>query len=65
MNQDTYMVLADFEDYTRAQSEAGSAYQDRRHWTEMSILNTARSGTFSSDRAIKQYCEDIWKVPTA
>ena len=62
LNQDSYMVLADFEDYTRAQRDAGTVYQDRQRWTEMSILNTARSGTFSSDRAIRQYCEDIWKI---
>ncbi len=63
LNRDTYMVLADFRAYTDTQAEAGSAFQDADRWTRMSILNTARSGVFSSDRAIRQYCEDIWKVP--
>ena len=64
--KDTYMVLADFDAYVKAQSDAGAAYQNRDAWSRMSVLNTARSGKFSSDRAIRQYCEDIWKVtPTA
>lgn len=63
LNRDTYMVLADFRAYTDTQAKAGSAFQDAAAWTRMSILNTARSGVFSSDRAIRQYCEDIWKVP--
>ncbi len=63
LNLDTYMVLADFQPYLKAQSEAGTVFQDIDRWSKISVLNTARSGTFSSDRAIRQYCEDIWKVP--
>jgi starch phosphorylase len=63
MSRDQYMVLADFDSYIKAQAEAGTAYQDLGRWRKMSVLNTARSGTFSSDRAIRQYCEEIWKVP--
>ncbi len=63
LNRDTYMVLADFGAYIQAQAAAGAAYTNKRRWSRMSILNTARSGPFSSDRAIKQYCDDIWKVP--
>jgi starch phosphorylase len=62
LEKDAYMVLADFQPYIKAQSEAGTAYQDTLHWSRMSLLNSARSGTFSSDRAIQQYCDDIWKV---
>ncbi len=62
LNKDTYMVLADFQAYIQAQSNAGTVFQDRKRWSRMSILNTARSGIFSSDRAIRQYCDDIWKV---
>ena len=63
LNKDAYMVLADFQPYIQAQSAAGAAFQDEKGWSKMSVLNTARSGTFSSDRAIREYCEDIWKVP--
>jgi starch phosphorylase len=38
------------------------AYQDQKGWTRMSILNVSRMGKFSSDRAIREYCQDIWKV---
>ncbi len=65
LNKDTYMLLADFQSYIKTQAEAGTAFQDATGWSKMSILNTARSGIFSSDRAIAQYCADIWKVPTA
>jgi starch phosphorylase len=64
LNSDPYFVLADFDAYTAAQAEAGRAYQDIARWGSMSLLNTARSGKFSSDRTIRQYCEEIWKVPT-
>ena len=59
---DPYMVLADFESYDRAQDEVSAAYVDADRWTRMSILNAARCGKFSSDRTIRQYCEDIWYV---
>ena len=63
MNSDRYFVLADFDAYAAAQQEAGKAYADISRWGAMSLLNTARSGKFSSDRTIRQYCEDIWKLP--
>ncbi|SEF79118.1 starch phosphorylase [Bryocella elongata] len=63
LNSDRYLVLADFDAYVAAQLEAGKAYSDPSRWGPMSLLNTARSGKFSSDRTIRQYCEDIWELP--
>jgi glucan phosphorylase len=48
--------------YANCQEQVSAAWQDGESWTKMSILNTARSGKFSSDRAIAEYCDDIWKV---
>jgi starch phosphorylase len=44
------------------QERVSAAYRDRDHWTRMSMLNVARIGKFSSDRAIRDYCSDIWKT---
>jgi starch phosphorylase len=62
LRHDPYMLCADFASYLDAQTAADEAYMDREHWTRMSILNTARSGKFSSDRSIQEYCDDIWRV---
>jgi starch phosphorylase len=59
---DPYMLLADFEPYLAAQDAAERAFQDADRWTRMSILNAARSGYFSSDRAIREYCDEIWRA---
>lgn len=59
---DEYMLLADYQSYSDCQEKVSQAYKDKEHWTTMSILNVARSGKFSSDRTIKEYCDDIWKV---
>jgi glycogen phosphorylase len=65
MNADRYCVLADFDAYVATQAEVGTAYSDIPHWSRMSILNTARSGKFSSDRTIRQYCSEIWDMPVS
>jgi starch phosphorylase len=59
---DEYLALADYASYVACQGEVSAAWQDPRHWTRMAILNTARSGKFSSDRVIREYCEEIWGV---
>ncbi|TFH38605.1 MAG: glycogen phosphorylase, partial [Chrysiogenales bacterium] len=59
---DQYMLMADYGSYAEAQNRAEAAYRDREGWVRMSILNTAGMGKFSSDRTIRQYAEDIWKV---
>jgi starch phosphorylase len=59
---DPWMTAADFADYVRAQEEAGAAYLDRDRWARMTILNTANSGRFSSDRTIADYNREIWRL---
>jgi len=59
---DEYYVLQDFAAYKRAQERVDSAYKNTAHWAKMAIMNTASSGKFSSDRTIREYAEDIWKM---
>jgi starch phosphorylase len=59
---DPYLLLADYQSYVDCQGRVSDAYRDKENWARMSILNTARSGKFSSDRTIRDYCNDIWKV---
>ncbi len=59
---DPWMVLADFREYVDAQERVAQAWQDESHWTRMSILNTASSGFFSTDRTMQEYNADIWKL---
>jgi glycogen phosphorylase len=63
LNWDTYMLLADFQSYVDCQAQVAHAYEDARQWSRMSILNVARSGLFSSDRTIREYADEIWRVP--
>jgi starch phosphorylase len=59
---DPYMVLADFRSYSDAHLRVDRAYRDQAKWAKMAILNTARMGKFSSDRTIREYARDIWKL---
>ena len=60
LNNDPYMVLADFADYRRAQQEAVRTYADRTAWNRKSLMNISGAGRFAADRAINEYARDIW-----
>ncbi|MDD5634040.1 MAG: glycogen/starch/alpha-glucan phosphorylase [Candidatus Omnitrophica bacterium] len=62
MWHDQYMVFADFGDYLRAQTRVKEAYKNCGEWAKKSILNTANSGKFSSDRTVREYATEIWHV---
>ncbi|MDR0854930.1 MAG: glycogen/starch/alpha-glucan phosphorylase [Christensenellaceae bacterium] len=59
---DSYLVLADFASYIDAQNRVDAAYSDRYRWGRMSVMNTARSGFFASDRSIEEYAQKIWRL---
>lgn len=59
---DYYLLGNDFSAYLKAQDEVDAAYRDRARWVKMSILSTAGSGKFSSDRTIREYADEIWHV---
>lgn len=61
-HSDYYMILADYRSYIQAQERVNRLYQDPEQWTRRSILNTARMGKFSSDRAVLEYAANIWNV---
>jgi glycogen phosphorylase len=62
LHHDEYLLLADYSAYVDCQDQVSLAYADPESWARRSILNTARSGFFSSDRTIRQYCEQIWNA---
>jgi glycogen phosphorylase len=62
LDKDWFFVLADYSSYVRCQEEVAKAYGDEDLWTRMAILNVARSGKFTSDRAIREYAERIWGI---
>jgi len=59
---DEYYVLQDFAAYKKAQADVDAAYKDPKRWAQMAIMNTASAGKFSSDRTIKEYADEIWKM---
>ena len=59
---DIYFVLADFDSYVQAQERVAAAYQDKKAWAKMALMNIANSGKFSSDRTIEDYVRDIWHL---
>ena len=59
---DPYMNLADFHDYVRAQNDVSALYGDQRRFTNMSLVNIAKAGLFSADRAVTEYAKNIWHL---
>ena len=64
-HHDYFLVAADFDAYDTAQIAVDKVYSDRDAWVKMAVLNTARSGFFSSDRTIRSYMNDVWSIPSA
>ncbi len=59
---DAYMTIADFADYARAQKVVSETYLDEKKFAQMSLVNIAKAGIFSSDRAVEEYAEKIWNL---
>ena len=59
---DLFFVLADLPDYLAAHENVSKVWTDKKKWSKMSLVNIARSGFFSSDRSIQDYCDKIWKI---
>ncbi len=60
---DPFLICADFDDYCNTQDKVSELYKHKNEWAKKSIINVAKSGKFSSDRTIKQYADEIWKIP--
>lgn len=59
---DSYLCLADFDSYVNRQNDLDAAYSDKMRWAKMSLVNTAMSGFFSSDRSVEEYANRIWNL---
>jgi starch phosphorylase len=62
LGRDEYLTLADYRSYIDTQDQVNKAWLDPDEWTRMSVLNTARSGFFSADRTVADYCRTIWHI---
>ena len=62
IDHDEYLTLADYAAYVACQERVGQVFSEPKAWARMSILNVARMGKFSSDRSIREYCDEIWRV---
>jgi glycogen phosphorylase len=62
LDHDPFLLLADYQSYIDCQDQVSAAYRDQERWIRMAILNVARMGKFSSDRSIREYCDNIWNT---
>ncbi len=62
LDHDPFLLLADYQSYIDCQDQVSSAYRDQKRWVRMSVLNVARMGKFSSDRSIREYCDNVWQM---
>ena len=62
MDHDPFCVMADINDYIATQDEVSEKWRDQQSWNKMSLYNIARSGFFSSDRSIRDYCKRVWQI---
>jgi starch phosphorylase len=62
LKEDRYLLLADYQSYIDCQEQVSTVFYDKATWIRMAILNSLRSGKFSSDRTIQEYCDEIWNV---
>jgi glycogen phosphorylase len=62
LHEDPFLVLADYQAYVACQDQVSALWRNPQAWTRKSILNVARMGKFSSDRSIRDYCEQVWRV---
>ncbi len=62
LNKDWFMTFPDFRDYVKTRDEALAAYEDRKAWAKMMLVNISKAGFFSADRTIEQYNDEIWKL---
>jgi glycogen phosphorylase len=63
MGNDYFLVGTDFDSYVQAQQNVSNLWLTRKRWTEKAIINSVSMGWFSSDRTIRDYARDIWKLP--
>jgi starch phosphorylase len=63
LERDPYFLFADYQSYVDCQDRVSQSWRDPEAWSRMAILNAARIGKFSSDRAIREYAQNIWRVP--